>query len=524
MIKEFKLSVSPEAYYDSSLLKTTLAKKLTLHVEDITEYTIERRSIDARAKEPLFQILGKVYLGEKALNNFFPNPFTSPQTISTINANNKKEVFIIGAGPAGLFAALRLIQFGIKPIILERGKDVRERRRDLAILNRTGILNPESNYCFGEGGAGTYSDGKLYTRSDKRGSIDTILQWLIYFGADKDILVDTRPHIGTNRLPEIIINIRKKIEDLGGEIYFGQKLTSIHHSFGRMVEITTNHSQKWSVNQLILATGHSAKDIYYLLHAANILVQAKPFALGLRIEHPQTLIDQIQYHQPFRNPFLPPAYYSLKEQIDGQGVFSFCMCPGGIIAPSSTEQDSVVVNGWSPSKRNNPYSNSGIVVQVELENLMKGSNSLDPFYALDFQSSIEHLASQQGGGGQKAPAQRLVDFVDGRLSNDLPKCSYIPGVNLANFKEILPPWILNRLKKAFPKFGQKMKGYFTNEALVVGVESRTSSPIRIPRNSDDFQHPMVKGLYPCGEGAGYAGGILSAAMDGYKIAEAIGKE
>ncbi len=498
---------------DPALLKEYIAKDISVNGSDIKLINIEKRSIDARSKVVKFQVRGKAYLGEDKPNEPIIKPF--------IAVHDAKRVHIIGAGPAGLFAALRLIQLGIKPVIFERGREVRDRRRDVAQLNRSGILNPESNYCFGEGGAGTYSDGKLYTRSGKREDIETILNLLVHFGADPDITVDARPHIGTNRLPELIIRIRKCILESGGEIHFDQKLTDIHHQGGKISGITTNNTHRLNCDNIILATGHSARDIFYLLKQSGILIEPKPFALGIRVEHSQTLIDHIQYHSEVRGEYLPPAYYQVKEQVNDRGVFSFCMCPGGIIAPCSTEQEAIVVNGWSPSKRNNPYSNSGMVVEITLEDIPNTSGKNNPFYGLDFQVSIERLAAIHGGGNQQAPAQRLVDFVDGNLSTDLPKCSYLPGVQSANFSDILPSFILSRLKKSFPVFGKKMRGYFTNEAIVVGVESRTSSPIRIPRDSIRLEHAEITGLYPCGEGAGYAGGILSAAMDGFRVADAI---
>ena len=508
--------VSPFTCFNTISLKEIISKKLFISPTDISNLVIEKRSVDARSKQAGFQIRGKVYLGESPPEHSKIEPFKS--------VVNKSSVIIIGAGPAGFFAALRLIQLGIKPIILERGKEVRERRRDLAKLNRFGLVNPESNYCFGEGGAGTYSDGKLYTRSSKRGNIETILDLFIHFGANPDIKIDARPHIGTNLLPGIISKMREEIQNSGGEVHFGQKLTEIHHSGNQVRAITSNGDQKWETNQLILATGHSSKDVFYLLHRSGIQIEPKPFALGVRVEHPQVLIDQIQYHSSIRNEFLPPAYYGLIEQIDSRGVFSFCMCPGGIIAPCTTDSEAVVVNGWSPSKRNNPYANSGMVVQIELEDIPKNFTRLDPFYALEFQSNIEKNAHLLGGGNQKAPAQRLVDFTQNITSSDLPKCSYIPGVTSVNFSDLLPNWVLNKLQKAFPIFGNKMKGFFTNEALVVGVESRTSSPIKIPRDPISLQHPELNGLFPIGEGAGYAGGILSAAMDGYRVAEVLAAE
>ena len=430
----------------------------------------------------------------------------------------------MGAGPAGLFAALQCIELGLKPIIIERGKAVKDRRRDLANINKQGLVNPESNYCFGEGGAGTYSDGKLYTRSTKRGDVNGVLKTFVAHGATEDILVDARPHIGTNKLPQIIEAIRETILNAGGEIHFDSKVTSLLVSSGEIKGVQLATGEKLQANAVILATGHSARDVFEMLHRQNILIEAKPFALGVRIEHPQEIIDRAQYHCPpneDRGPDLPPSYYNLVEQVDGRGVFSFCMCPGGIIAPCATEPNEIVVNGWSPSKRNNPYANSGTVVQINLEDVA-GDNA-DPFKMLRFQQQIEHAAYKAGGGNLVAPAQRMVDFAENRLSRDLPKNSYLPGTNSVQLKEVLPHWINERLRKALPAFGKKMKGYYTNEAILVGVESRTSSPVKIPRDKETLQHPQVKGLFPCGEGAGYAGGIISAAIDGINCAVAASK-
>ena len=436
--------------------------------------------------------------------------------------SNSKSVHIIGAGPAGLFAALQLIEIGIKPILFERGKDVRQRRRDLAKLNREGIVNPESNYCFGEGGAGTYSDGKLYTRSKKRGDVNYILSVLRQFGADESIEVEAHPHIGTNKLPNIIVNIREAIINAGGEVHFGYKLTDLSIEKDRIVEIEINNSEKYKIDKLILATGHSARDIFELLHQKKIKIDAKPFALGVRVEHSQDLINNVQYHGK-KSELLPPASYKLITQVDDYGVYSFCMCPGGIIAPCATENGEIVTNGWSPSRRNNPYANSGIVVEVNEKDWQKfGGNN--PLAALELQKEVEKNAfnaANDGNNGQLAPAQRLKDFTDGKISETLPKCSYQPGLKSTRLDQLLPKQVAIKLQKAFIDFGKKMRGYLTNEAIVVGVESRTSSPVKIPRDLIDLNHTQVKNLYPCGEGAGYAGGIVSAAIDGVKIADVI---
>jgi uncharacterized protein len=443
-----------------------------------------------------------------------------------------------------LFAALKCLECGFKPIILERGKDVRARRRDLAILNKNGEINPESNYCFGEGGAGTYSDGKLYTRSTKRGNVDKVLQMLVHFGADENILYDAHPHIGTNKLPQIITSIRQHIIDCGGEVRFEQKVVDLKIVDRELTAVVTSDNNVVKADAFILATGHSARDIFKLLHDNNILIEAKPFALGVRVEHPQELIDSCQYHfnkiGNERPAFLPPASYSLVQQVNGRGVFSFCMCPGGIIAPAATNYGELVVNGWSPSKRNNPFANSGMVVQVEMQDataVMKQNNWGMPGISstakngelglMYFQQMIEQKAYIAGGGKFVAPAQRLVDFVEKKVSTSLPDNSYLPGLKSADLSNVLPPFIYGALSEAFKVFGKKMKGrkgtegYFTNEAVVVATESRTSSPIRIPRDEKTLQHPQIKGLYPCGEGAGYAGGIVSAAIDGERVANII---
>jgi uncharacterized FAD-dependent dehydrogenase len=402
--------------------------------------------------------------------------------------------------------------------VLERGKDVKQRRRDLANINKQGLVNPDSNYCFGEGGAGTYSDGKLYTRSTKRGDVNEVLKIFTDHGATEDILVDARPHIGTNKLPQIITAMRETIENAGGEVRFDARVVSLLVNFSKIKGVELSSGEKLEAKAVILATGHSARDVFEMLHRQNILIEAKAFALGVRIEHPQEIIDQAQYHCDVRGEYLPPSYYSLVEQVDNRGVFSFCMCPGGIIAPCATDHNEIVVNGWSPSKRNNPFANSGTVVQVNLEDVPGGDD--DPFRLLNFQHDIEKLAFTAGGGNLVAPAQRMIDFVEGRISRDLPTNSYLPGCKSVDLINVLPDWIHQRLQKALPVFGKKMKGYYTNEAILVGVESRTSSPVKVPRDKETLQHPQVAGLFPCGEGAGYAGGIISAAIDGINCADA----
>jgi uncharacterized FAD-dependent dehydrogenase len=510
MIKEIELVCLPEQHEDEATLKRLAASALKISPQQISGLKILKRSIDARGRKVVYRMQVRTFINEPYVPEIYKVDYP--------NVSNAKPVVIIGAGPAGLFAALQCIQLGLKPIMLERGKDVKQRRRDLANINKQGLVNPESNYCFGEGGAGTYSDGKLYTRSTKRGDVNQVLKIFVAHGASEDILVDARPHIGTNKLPGIITAIRETIQNAGGEVHFDTRVTELIVEFGKIKGVKTSDGEIWKSDSVILATGHSARDIFEMLHRQNILIEAKPFALGVRIEHPQEIIDRAQYHCDVRGEFLPPSYYSLVEQVDGRGVFSFCMCPGGIIAPCATEDNEIVVNGWSPSRRNNPYANSGTVVQVNLDDV-KGDNH-DPFKLLKFQQQIEQLAFTAGGGNLVAPAQRMVDFVQGRISTDLPNNSYLPGTKSIELREILPNWITTSLQNALPVFGKKMKGYYTNEAILVGVESRTSSPVKVPRDKETLQHPQVAGLFPCGEGAGYAGGIISAAIDGINCAVA----
>lgn len=511
MQKELELSVLPEQISDETHLLRRGAEQLDIAPERIKGLKIRKRSIDARGKHVVFRVRIIFYIDEV--------PAPDILRVSYANVSAAPAVIIVGAGPAGLFAALRCLEKGLRPIVLERGKDVQERRRDLAMLNRDGVVNPDSNYCFGEGGAGTYSDGKLYTRSNKRGDVQRVLEAFVAHGATGDILVDARPHIGTNKLPHIIRNIRHTILNHGGEIHFNSRVVDILQNADNVAGVELASGEQITGEHVILATGHSARDLFELFHRKRWLVEPKPFALGVRIEHPQEIIDQAQYHCAVRSEHLPPAYYSLVEQVGGRGVFSFCMCPGGIIAPCATDKGEVVVNGWSPSKRNNPYANSGTVVQVNLVDVPQVTRY--PFAMMDFQHEVEERAYVMGGGNLVAPAQRMVDFVEGRLSNTLPINSYKPGTKSVPLAEVLPPFIHDALRSALPVFGKKMKGYYTNEAVLVGVESRTSSPVRIPRDRITLQHPQLKGLYPCGEGAGYAGGIVSAAIDGVNCADAI---
>ncbi len=511
MQKQLSIRLLPSEAASDELIKQAASAALGIPKIRITGFYNLKRSIDARGKQPWINLTIMVLIDE---------PFHHPEPVSWQMKDVRKaskSVIIAGAGPAGLFAALKLIELNIRPVIFERGKDVRSRRRDLALLNKEGIIDPDSNYCFGEGGAGTYSDGKLYTRSSKRGDINRILGIFRQFGAEDNILYDAHPHIGTNKLPAIITSMRESIISAGGELHFGSRITDLITEGNKTTGIITANGNSFFADAVILATGHSARDIFEMLHRKNIPVFFKPFAMGVRIEHPQELIDNIQYHQPHRDPFLPPASYSLVQQVEEKGVFSFCMCPGGIIAPASTNPNEVVVNGWSPSKRNNPHANSGMVVTVEEKDvqLYKKHGALA---GMHFQSFVEQQAFAAGGGLFVAPAQRMTDFIENRVSSSLPSCSYLPGIRSALLQDVLPDLIYRSLQKAFMAFGRKMKGYLTNEAVVVATESRTSSPVRIPRDPYSLAHPQLNNLYPCAEGAGYAGGIVSAAMDGEKVA------
>ncbi|PJA09626.1 MAG: FAD-binding protein [Flavobacteriales bacterium CG_4_10_14_0_2_um_filter_32_8] len=511
------LSVSPEEAINENLLKLKISFELRIK-EEFT-FRIVKRSIDARRKPVKINLQLAIYFAEDVIpKSFLPKIYQ--------NVSSREKVIVVGFGPAGMFAALKLIELGYQPIVIERGKDVRNRRMDIAAITKQHIINPDSNYCFGEGGAGTFSDGKLYTRSKKRGDINEILAILVQHGAPEDILVDAHPHIGTNKLPNVVIAIRETIKNSGGKIHFNTKLTDLIINNNQIEGVITQSGDEISAKHLILATGHSARDIFYLLNQKGIAIESKPFAIGVRVEHPQQLIDAIQYHSNKRSEFLPPASYQLVQQVNQRGVFSFCMCPGGIIAPCATTAGEIVTNGWSPSKRNNPYANSGIVVTVENEDL-KPYRKFGALAGLEFQKEIEQKAFIAAGNdekmntGQYAPAQRLIDFVDNKTSENLPECSYTPGIVSAPLHAILPSTIVTRLQEGFKAFGNKMRGFLTNDAIIVGVETRTSSPIKIPRDTVTLQHPKIKGLYPCGEGAGYAGGIVSAAIDGQKCAVAI---
>ena len=529
MQKALQLRITAQDFSSKPAILQQIAQALDLPADQLTGFHILKKSMDARQRQIYYNLNLLVYIKEAY------QPLTLPEFPAKEVHQSVHEVLIIGAGPAGLFAALSCLEHGIRPVIIERGKDVQKRRRDLATLNKQGSVNPESNYCFGEGGAGTYSDGKLYTRSKKRGSIQKALETFVQFGADPAILYEAHPHIGTNKLPAIITQMRQKVLEAGGQIHFDQKLTDFELKDGKIICVTTLAGDKIKASHVILATGHSAKDIYRLLKAKNIFIESKPFALGVRVEHPQSLINEIQYKctaAEMAQQALPPAAYSLVTQQAGRGVFSFCMCPGGIIAPAATEPGALVVNGWSPSKRNNPYANSGMVVQVDQKAAfeflqVKGHGSIDPkdpLLLMHFQQLVEEIMYEAGGGQFQAPAQRLTDFVTHKKSSNLPACSYIPGVKSARLDQLLPQFIADTLGAGLKEFGRKMKGYYTEQAILVGTESRTSAPVRIPRDPLNLHHPQIQNLYPAAEGAGYAGGIISAAMDGTKIVDTIAEK
>ncbi|WP_348799515.1 NAD(P)/FAD-dependent oxidoreductase [Flavobacterium adhaerens] len=520
MPQELLLQVTPEIAANDSLLKDHLSKQIKVSINEIQHVIILKRSIDARQKAIKINLKVSIYLkGEPFQEQKIELPDYK-------NVSTAQEVIVVGAGPAGLFAALQLIELGLKPIVVERGKDVRGRRRDLKAINRDHIVDEDSNYCFGEGGAGTYSDGKLYTRSKKRGDVTRILELLVAFGATGDILVDAHPHIGTNKLPQIIQDIRERIIECGGQVLFETRLIDILIKSSEVQGIVTQNGETILANRIILATGHSARDIFELLDKKKILIEAKPFALGVRAEHPQSLIDSIQYSCDFRGEHLPPAPYSIVKQVNGRGMYSFCMCPGGVIAPCATSPGEVVTNGWSPSKRDQVTANSGIVVELKLEDF-KPFAKFGALAGMEFQKSIEqkawHLAggssvSEQAKQTQKVPAQRMIDFTQNKVSSEIPKTSYVPGTTSVEMGQVFPGFLSQIMREGFKEFGKSMRGYLTNEAILHAPESRTSSPVRIPRDPLTLEHLQIKGLYPCGEGAGYAGGIISAAIDGEKCA------
>jgi uncharacterized protein len=513
MPKELLFQVAPEVAAQMPLLTAHVAKLMHVSPQDIKHVAILKRSIDARQRSIKVNLKVAVYHNKEYHETTIPLPEYK-------DVSNAREVIIVGAGPAGLFAALQLIELGLKPVVLERGKDVQERRRDLKAINRDHIVNGDSNYCYGEGGAGTYSDGKLYTRSKKRGDVDRILQLFVGFGASHEILVEAHPHIGTNKLPKIIKAMREKIIEFGGQVLFDTKVVDILIKNNEVDGVVTQNGDTIHAKQLILATGHSARDIFELLHRKEIFIEAKPFALGVRAEHPQKLIDSVQYSCDYnqgRGEFLPPAAYAIVKQVNGRGMYSFCMCPGGVIAPCATSPGEVVTNGWSPSKRDQDTANSGIVVELKLEDFAPYAK-FGPLAGMEFQKAIEQQAWRVAGETQRVPAQRMVDFTQSKVSADIPKTSYVPGTTSVELGQVFPGFLTQTMREGFREFGKSMKGYFTNEAILHAPESRTSSPVRIPRDAETLQHLHIKGLYPCGEGAGYAGGIISAAIDGEKCA------
>jgi uncharacterized FAD-dependent dehydrogenase len=513
MINSLEIAVSPEIAANFEHLKRLVSQKSGIKLSDINHIHVLKRSIDGRSKNVLIRLNVEIFSGN---SKYEKKKITFDYKKVDKNSG---EILIIGAGPAGLFAALKCLECGVKPVILERGKSVNERKKDIAILSAKGILNENSNYCFGEGGAGTFSDGKLFTRSTKRGNLSEILKTLIFHGADENILVDAHPHIGSDQLPKIIQNIRETILSHGGEIRFNTQVCDFVVKNKKVVAVVDQNNEKIPCETVVLATGHSANDIYEWFYNHNFAIEAKPFAMGVRVEHPQTLIDKIQYHETPRNPNLEPAIYSLTAQIEGRGVFSFCMCPGGVIIPASTTEKTLVVNGMSNSQRNSPFANSGIVVTINVDDY----NDFECFKGLSglkFRESIEKRFFEIGGENYQAPAQKMYDFVKGKLSVELNPSTYHRGLISADFNKILPDFMASALQKAFYEFNKKKRGFLTNDAMLIGLESRTSSPVRIPRN-ENFQHLDIENLYPCGEGAGYAGGITSSAMDGIAVANTI---
>ncbi len=505
------MSINFSEISNNNFILRKISKSLQTEIEKISTIIPVKRSIDARNRNVVYRVVYEVYIDEK--------PSDKELFITYKPVSDNKKVIIVGFGPAGIFSALRLIELGIKPIIIDRGKDVRSRRRDIRAIHQEHLVNPDMNYCFGEGGAGTFSDGKLYTRSTKRGDVRKILSVLVQNGVCKDILIDSHPHIGSNKLPKIIQLIREKIISCGGEIYFNSRVTDFLIKQNKMIGVIANENQEFSGDAVILATGHSARDIYYLLHRNKFLIEPKPLAIGVRIEHPQKLIDEIQYHTNDKNPNLPAASYSLSCNVNERGVYSFCMCPGGIIVPASTSNDEIVVNGMSVSRRDSPFANSGLVAEINQRDL-SAYEEFYPFNAIQLQKDIEQKAYSLTNS-LFAPEQRLNDFMNNRCSVNLPKSSYIGGLIPTDLNNLLPEFITERLKKAIKLFDNKMKGFYSEEAILVAPESRTSSPIKIPRDKESYMHPQIEALFPCGDGAGYAGGIVSAAIDGENVANAV---
>lgn len=533
MVCEYNIRVLPKVASQEQLLKEFLSKEKGLNVKHIYGVHILKRSIDARQRTVFVNLTVRVFIDEKPV---------APSLIETAyhDVSNRPQVIVVGAGPGGLFAALRLIELNFKPIVIERGKNVTDRKRDIALISREAKVNPESNYSFGEGGAGAFSDGKLFTRSKKKGNTDRILSILCHHGANPNILVDVHPHIGTDKLPNVIVNIRERIISCGGEVHFQTRVDDLIVENGEVKGVVAIHlhqdtesaSQIEYLGPVILATGHSARDVYRMLYNKKVFIEPKGIAVGVRLEHPQKLIDQIQYHSSAgRGEYLPAAEYNFVTQVDGRGVYSFCMCPGGFVVPAASGPEQVVVNGMSPSNRGSKWSNSGMVVEIRPEDIdiktltpsmdYPDAESQQLFSVMRFQEEMERMAYINGGRTQVAPAQRMNDFVNGKISYDLPDTSYVPGIISTPLHFLLPKDVSTRLKQGFLNFGKWSHGFLTREACLIGVETRTSSPIRITRDKETLQHIQIKGLYPCGEGAGYAGGIVSAAIDGERCAEAV---
>lgn len=517
MIQEYELRVVPQVAYTSDNIAAYVAKEKGLDVRTINHVRVLRRSIDARQRTIFVNLKVRVYINELPQDDAYEHTLYP-------NVEGRPQVVVVGEGPAGLFTSLRLIELGLRPIIIERGKDVHERKKDMALITRNQKVDAESNYCFGEGGAGAYSDGKLYTRSKKRGSIEKILNVFCQHGASTSILADAHPHIGTDKLPRVIENMRLQILKSGGEVHFQTKMTSLILEGSRVegveaVDLTTGREETFR-GPVILATGHSARDVYRYLADSHVEIEAKGIAMGVRLEHPSALIDQIQYHNSKgRGQYLPAAEYSFVTQVDGRGVYSFCMCPGGFIIPAATGPEQIVVNGMSPSNRNTRWSNSGMVVEIHPDDIPMDDFGSDALRVMRYQEKLERDCWLQGNMRQTAPAQRMADFVNNRLSYDLPKSSYAPGIISSPLHFWMPKPIVHRLQEGFLQFGKRSHGFLTNEAVLIAVETRTSSPVRILRDRDTLQHVQVEGLFPCGEGAGYAGGIVSAGVDGERCAE-----